>query len=96
MSRAAGAVKVELSGIAKVYCVHDREKRLVRDPELVKFLGQAAGIAYDPKLHKLQDCGCCENLHVTLTDTPQLCSVCSKPPTHALGGPIAEPIEGVI
>lgn len=87
--------EVFLTGSATVYCPHDRLKREVTDPDYVKFLGRVAGYEYDPKLHKLQWCPCCENLFVAADDTPRLCTVCVGDPLHALGGPLPKP-QGVI
>lgn len=92
MNRASRpAVRPVLSGVARVYCVHDREKRQVTDPEHVKFLGLVAGYVYDPKIHKLHLCACCENLFVALDDTPRLCDPCVGPLAHPLGGPLPGP-----
>jgi hypothetical protein len=84
-----------LGGVAKVYCVHDREKRLICDPNEVVKLGREFGQTYDQKKHKFQLCPCCENVFVTLDDTPRLCGVCLGIPIHELEAAIAEP-KGVI
>jgi hypothetical protein len=88
-------VKAILGGRAVVHCVHDRVKREVTDPEYVAHLGRVAGNVYDPKMHKLHVCACCENLFVMLDDAPTLCSVCLGQPVHTLGGPLPAP-RGVI
>jgi hypothetical protein len=86
---------VTLGGIATVYCVHDREKRVVRDPDHVAHLGHVLGITFDPRRHKLQECACCQNLFVTDTDTPRLCGTCSGIATHPLAAELPLP-NGVI
>jgi len=85
------AVKLGIGGSAKVYCVHDRQKRQVRDPDAVKRLGRTLGVQYDPRKHTLQLCACCMNLFVAYDDTPRLCDPCQGPPKHPLGGPLPEP-----
>jgi hypothetical protein len=90
MNSSAG-FRVALGGAAVVCCVHDREKRIVSDPERVAWLGNAAGIIYDPRLHKLHRCACCENLFVSEDDTPRLCHICSGGLKHELGGPLPDP-----
>lgn len=69
-------LRPRLSGVAKVFCVHDREKRQVTDPEHVAFLGRVLNVAFDPRKHILQNCPCCQNLFVAADDTPTLCTVC--------------------
>lgn len=91
----SGAVKAELSGVAVVCCVHNREKRVVTTDTKVAELGLKMGFVYDPKQHKIHRCMCCENLFVDPSDEPRLCGVCSKAPVYALGGPIPEP-KGVV
>jgi len=88
-------VTLALGGIAKVYCVHDREKRQVRSPDDAFMLARMAGLLVDPH-SKFQTCGCCENVFATPDDTPRLCERCSLHHIHALGGPLELPIEGVI
>ncbi len=90
------ALKPVLSGAVAVYCVHDRQKRQVTDPEHVRFLGRAVGQEYDPRRHKLQTCACCQNLFVTRDDTPTLCTVCMGHTAHKLEAPVPDPIEGAI
>lgn len=88
-------IAIGISGVAKVYCVHDREKRELTDPEDVSKLGASLGIVYDARKHKIHLCACCENLFVASDDTPRLCTQCMGVNTHPLGGPLPEP-EGVI
>jgi hypothetical protein len=83
--------RVVFGGSAKVCCVHDREKRLVTTDRQVAELGLAVGIVYDPKLHKLHLCSCCQNLFFDPSDEPRYCSVCQRPSVHALGGPLPKP-----
>jgi hypothetical protein len=83
--------RTSLGGVAKVYCVHDREKRQVVDPEDVGTLGQSLGIIFDARKHKIHACACCENLFVASDDTPRLCDTCMGVSTHPLGGPLPEP-----
>jgi hypothetical protein len=84
-----------LGGKAKVFCIHDREKRLVTTERQVAELGLAIGVIYDARLHKLQRCACCDNLFFDPSDEPRYCSVCKKVPVHAQGGPLALP-RGVV
>jgi hypothetical protein len=84
-------VRLSLGGVAKVYCVHDREKRQVTDPEDVGKLGASLGIVYDARKHKIHLCACCENLFVAGDDIPRLCTHCMGLNAHPLGGPLPEP-----
>lgn len=88
-------IRMVLGGSAKVYCVHDREKRLVRTPD--DCLRLLHGV-HDRNLVgvKYQTCGCCENVFAVHSDIPQLCHQCNGSLKHRLGGPISEPIEGVL
>lgn len=88
-------VEIALSGVAVVHCVHDVPKRVFTDEEDVRRYGMKIGVPFDPKQHKLHKCACCENLFSDPSDEPRLCSFCQKAPTHALAGPIPDPI-GVI
>ena len=63
-------IHLSLGGVAKVYCVHDREKRQVTDPEDVRTLGASLGIVYDARKHKIHTCACCSNLFVASTTHP--------------------------
>ena len=90
-----GAVAT-LGGTARVYCVHDREKRLVITASAVAALAADLGIRYIPALHKLHLCACCDNLFVDGADTPQYCHACQRPNTHPLGGPLPDPIGVVL
>ncbi len=82
---------VSLGGIAKVYCIHDREKRLVKNPDEVVQLGREIGVKYDPKKHKIQLCPCCANCFVTEDDTPKLCAPCNGIPVHQLMASLPQP-----
>lgn len=88
-------IQLVLGGTAKVYCVHDREKRLLTTPDDCLRVARAAGMALltHPKFHT---CGCCENVFATLDDAPKLCPGCNLQNVHKLGGPIRDPIEGVL
>lgn len=66
------------TGKAVVCCVHDRQKRVVVDPDQILYLGNILGVVYNPKHHKLVVCGCCQNLYVSPTDVPGLCPICVK------------------
>ena len=90
----AGA-RVVLGGKHQVCCVHDREKRVVTTDRRVAELGLLVGIVYDPRVHKIHRCGCCENLFFDITDEPRYCRACQGDNVHALGGPLAEP-KGVV
>ena len=92
----ATGTRIGLGGVAKVFCVHDRQKRQVTDPERVRFLGRALNVQYDPRHHKLQTCACCQNLFVTPDDTPRLCDRCSGVTAHPLAAPLPEPLEGAL
>jgi hypothetical protein len=88
-------LRVELSGTAKVYCVHDREKRQVIEERHVFELGLRHGYSFDHARDKIHLCSCCKNLFVDRSVEPRLCSVCQRPPVFALGGPLPEP-KGVV
>lgn len=87
-------IRISLSGSAKVYCVHDREKRLLKTPDDCVRVARDAGMVLlaHPKFHT---CGCCDNVFATLDDEPQYCHRCSGNNVHKLGGPLNEPVEGV-
>jgi len=88
-------IRMVLGGSAKVYCVHDREKRLVETPDDCIRLARMANMVL--LAHpKFQTCGCCENVFAVLDDAPQLCPGCNRVNVHELGGPISDPIEGVL
>jgi len=88
-------IEIVLSGSAAIYCVHDRQKRQVLTPDDCLRIAYAAGLT--PMVGaKFQTCGCCENVFATMTDVPHLCPKCSGSNVHALGGPLSEPIEGVL
>lgn len=91
----SSGVGFAISGKAVVVCIHDRIKREVTTEGQVAALGAAVGQVYDPVQHKLHLCACCENLFVDPTDIPRYCSVCSKPPTWAQNGKLADP-KGVV
>ena len=74
---------ISLGGIARVYCVHDREKRLQTE------------VAFDFSKTKVHLCSCCENLFLERSDLPMFCPTCRGTPQHPLGGPLPEP-AGVI
>lgn len=95
MARGDSGARAVLGGTAIKCCVHDRQKSLVVTERQVAELGLEIGIIYNPKLHKLQRCACCDNLFFDIDDKPRYCIVCKKPPIHALGGPLAKP-RGVI
>lgn len=84
-----------LGGVATVVCLHDRPKRQVTDIPHVQELGRSVGIEYDPRIHKVHLCACCENLFVSGDDTPRFCIPCQPPPTHQPGAPLPEPIGAV-
>ena len=86
--------RVSLGGVAQVYCVHDREKRIIRNPDDCVRVAQDAGMVL--LAHpKFQTCGCCENVFASLDDAPQLCPGCNGQNVHKMGGPLNDPIEGV-
>ena len=87
-------IRMELSGFAKVYCVHDREKRLLKTPDDCMRIARDAGIVL-MEHPKFQTCGCCENVFASFDDAPQLCHRCNGHNVHPLGGPLNDPIEGV-
>lgn len=88
-------IELVLGGSAVVHCVHDRRKRQVQSPDDCIRLAREAGmtlLAYP----KFQTCACCENVFATLDDVPQLCTRCNGHNVHRLGGPLNDPIEGVL
>lgn len=70
---------VAFSVSAIVCCVHDREKRKVKE------------LAFDPITTSAHLCACCENVFRDPSDLPMFCPDCSKPPKHMLGGPLPDP-----
>jgi hypothetical protein len=88
-------IELVLSGSAKVYCVHDRLKRQVNSPDDCLRIARDAGMSLFAN-PKFQRCACCDNVFATLDDIPQLCTRCNQSAVHALGGPLSEPIEGVV
>jgi len=88
-------VEIRLSGFAQVYCVHDREKRQVNTPDDCMRIARDAGIVLMDH-PKFQKCGCCENVFASFDDAPQYCHKCSGTNVHLLGGPLNQPIEGVL
>lgn len=88
-------LRIELGGTAKVYCLHDREKRQIVTEAQVAQLGLQVGQVYDPKQHKLHRCSCCDNLFVDPSDEPRFCSSCLRPLVHTPGGPLPAP-KGVV
>jgi hypothetical protein len=87
--------RIALGGVAKVYCVHDRQKRQILTETQVAELGLVVGQVYDPRQHRLHRCACCDNVFVHPGDEPRYCSTCNRVPVHALGGPLASPIGEV-
>jgi ribosomal protein S27E len=87
--------RLVLSGTAKVYCVHDREKRVVTTERQVAELGLEIGIIYDQHQHRIHECACCGNKFLEISDEPRFCSICQRPLVHPLGGPLPEP-KGVV
>ena len=82
-------------GQARVYCLHDRQKREVTTED------QLAEMAppwrpYDPRQDKIHRCSCCDNLFTDPTDEPKRCYACRvHPAVHPQNGPLREPI-GVV
>jgi len=88
-------IRIAISGTAQVYCVHDRQKRVVQTPDDCLRIARDAGMTL--MAHpKFQTCGCCENVFATVDDAPQYCHQCSGENVHRLGGPLNEPVEGVL
>ena len=88
-------IQLVLGGTAAVYCVHDRQKRQIQNPDdCMRLLWDA--YKRDFRGVKFQTCGCCENVFAAITDIPQLCHQCNGSLKHRLGGPISDPIEGVL
>jgi hypothetical protein len=87
-------IQLVLGGVAVVCCVHDRQKRQVRNPDdYMRLLVHGRRLV---GATKFQTCGCCENVFVALSDIPQLCHQCNGSLRHKPGGPISDPIEGVL
>jgi hypothetical protein len=89
------AIEIVLSGKAQVVCVHNWEKRQVTTEQQVIELAAVAGFVFQPGIHKIHLCPCCDNLFGADGVTERYCSKCSIPPFHPLGGPLAEP-KGVV
>jgi hypothetical protein len=90
-------VELVLSGVAQVYCVHDREKRQVPDEATALRVARDAGLNIK-STHRIvyQTCACCANVFATFDREPRLCYGCERPLVHAPGGPLPEPTEEVI
>jgi hypothetical protein len=85
--------RTTLGGVAAVYCVHDRVKREMVDPDEFRVLYRAT-YHNDPRL--VARCSCCDNLFAALDDTPRLCTTCNGTTVHTLEAPLPDPIEGVM
>ena len=95
MSSSTQGFRVSLGGKAVVCCVHDREKKQVTTEAQVIMLGLEYGVIFDPKIHRIHRCSCCQNLFVDVSDEPMHCTSCRRENVHVLGGPLNEPI-GVV
>ena len=87
-------IELVLSGVAQVYCVHDREKRQVPDKETALYIARQVGLsitAIDKVVY--QTCACCENVFATFDKNPRLCHTCERPLVHKPGGPLKEASE---
>lgn len=73
-----------LGGTARVYCVHDREKRVVVTEEQVAALGADLGVRFDRARHETRGCVCCANLYVDDAADPGFgfCHACRGPSVH--------------
>jgi len=89
-------IELVLGGTAAVYCVHDRQKRQIRNPDDCMRLIRDTNARLLAFGAKFQTCGCCENVFPCVTDIPQLCPGCQGHNFHKLGGPLNDPIEGVL
>ena len=76
-------VGIAFGASAVVCCVHDREKRVVRE------------LAFNAAVTSCHLCACCENVFLEASDVPMFCPECRKPPKHMLGGPLATPVGRV-
>lgn len=74
---------LQLTGVAVIYCPHNRVKR------------EQVDLAFDPATHKPHLCSCCENLFLRFDDVPHYCPQCGGRPVYPLGGPIPDPIGEV-
>lgn len=92
---ATAGARIALGGKAVVCCVHDRQKRQVTTEEQVIDLGTQVGIMFKKGIHHVHNCPCCDNLFVADGTTARYCTICTRAPVHALGGPLAEP-KGVV
>jgi rRNA maturation endonuclease Nob1 len=92
----ANGVTISMGGQAVIYCVHDRQKRVVTSEADIARVGLSVGVVYDPQQHKIHRCACCQNLFVDPGDQPRFCHQCGhRPLAHPLGGLLPEPI-GVV
>ncbi len=87
-------IEISLSGVAKVYCVHDRQKRQVPDKAEALRIARQVGLSIT-SAHKIvyQTCACCENVFATFDKNPRLCHTCERPLVHKPGGPLNEASE---
>ena len=74
------ATGIAIGGTAKVYCVHNQQKREVTE------------LVFDPTATSIHLCSCCENVFLERSDVPMFCPDCRQSPTYALGGPLADPL----
>lgn len=74
------SIGISIGATAKVYCVHNRQKRRVTE------------MVFDPVQTKIHLCACCENVFLERSDTPMFCPECRHAPVYALGGPLPTPI----
>ena len=87
-----GSFAVSVSGVAVVCCVHDRQKDLVKDPDVLIAAATRRGINRNTYL--VQFCACCRNYFLHLDDEPALCQTCRRRPVHQPAGPLPNP-EGI-
>jgi hypothetical protein len=76
------SIGASMSGIAAIYCVHDREKR-----------NQLTTEEFDPRVYDPEVCVCCENIYLQRKGDFEkhglpLCDTCRGDPVHSLGGPL--------
>jgi hypothetical protein len=77
------SIGAAVAGRARVYCLHNQEKRRVVELE------------YDRAKTKVHLCACCQNLFLERTDTPMFCEPCRHTPVYVAAGPLPQP-RGVV
>lgn len=74
LRRAGSNLGIKIGGTATVYCLHDRQKRVITEEAQV--LAMAPDGAKLDSDHQIKNCQCCENLFVTDSPIDEKCLPC--------------------